>query len=322
MNFDKTKVNKILVIKPGTIGDVLLASPVAENLRHNFPGAEINFLTWSYCRDILTDNPFINRVLTYDIDKGDSWWCLIKNIHDQKYDLIIDLFCSPRTAVIVMNAEARYKVGYPLSWRRFAYNIKVKSRGGEVDSIEFNLDSLKALGLEIITNTPKFYINRVHQEFADNFFETSGLNNSGVIGINPCETLPAKVWSIEKYIELAKKLSAVHKILVFWEDSNGKSEAKKIKDALGERAVLIPEVNLKYIGALLKKCDAFITNDTGLMYLAGVLGVNNAAILGPSNPHIQGPLGENSVDMADLSVEDVYTKVMELFSLQKMAGTP
>ncbi|CAG1772126.1 partial ADP-heptose--LPS heptosyltransferase 2, partial [uncultured bacterium] len=85
MKFDRTKVKKILVMKPGAIGDVLLSTPVIQNLRHNFPDAVINFLTQSYCRDVLVDNPYLTRVLSYDIGTGDSSRCLIKNIHDQDY---------------------------------------------------------------------------------------------------------------------------------------------------------------------------------------------------------------------------------------------
>lgn len=340
MKFDKAKVHKILVIKSGAIGDVLLSTPVIENLKHNFPDSEINFLTQNYCKDVLAGNPFLTRVLTYDIAKGDSSYCLIKNIHDRKYDLIIDLFCNPRTAILVLNSEARYRVGYKFTWRRIAYNIKVKPRSSEVHNIEFNLDSLRALGLEIITNKPVFYINSVHKEFAEKFFEQNRLNDSEVIGINPGGTWPTKVWSPEKFTELAKRLSGKYKILVFWGYEKEKPDAEKIKNEVGERAVIVPEVNLKYMSALVRKCSMFITNDTGPMHIAWSLGVNVAAIFGPTNSHLQGPLNNNSIIikneslsclgcnltkiedcpnehkcMEDLSVEEVYNKIMNFNDL-------
>lgn len=104
MKFDKSEVNKILIIKIAAIGDVLLSTPVIENLRNNFPDAQINFLTQRFCRDVLADNPFLSAheggVLTYDLSLGDSSRCIIKNIRKQKYDLVIDLFGNPRTALI------------------------------------------------------------------------------------------------------------------------------------------------------------------------------------------------------------------------------
>lgn len=339
MVFDKSKVKKILVIKPMAIGDVLLSTPVIENLRHNFPDAVINFLTQDFCREALIDNPFLTRVLTYDIRKGDSSYCLIRNVHDQDYDLIIDLFCNPRTAVIVVNSEAKYKVGYKFGWRRFAYNIKVKPRSSEVHNIEFNLDSLRALGLEIVSNRPLFRINSVHREFADSFFRLNGLNGN-VIGINPGGTWQTKIWPPEKYAELAKRLSSKYKILLFWGYQSEKEDALKIKNEVGESAFIIPEANLKYTGALLEKCRLFITNDTGPMHIAWTLGVNTAAIFGPTNSHLQGPMSNNSIIiknetlsclgcnltnvadcpyqhrcMQDLSVDEVYDRITGFLSL-------
>jgi ADP-heptose:LPS heptosyltransferase len=336
LKFDKTKVNKILIIKPGAIGDVLLTTPVIENLRHNFPYAEINFLTQSFCKEVLTDNPYLSRVLTYDLKKGDSSYCLIKNIHDQKYDLIIDLFCNPRTAVITLNSEAKYRVGYPFSWRRIAYNIKVKPRSGEVHNIEFNLDSLRALDLKIITNTPRFYLNHAHNEFAEVFFNERGLNKENVIGINPCGTWETKVWYLEKYIELAQKLSSDFNILLFWGYDRERVAAMEIKKIVGEKAHIMPAVNLKYMGALAKNCILFITNDTGPMHIAWVLGVSTISIFGPTNPNLQGPvtgksliikneslsclgcnltnIGDCPYDhkcMKDLEVEEVYNKAKD-----------
>ena len=311
MVFDKSKVHKILVIKPMAIGDVLLSTPVIENLRHNFPDAVINFLTQDFCREVLVDNPFLTRVLSYDIKKGDSSYCLIRNVHDQDYDLIIDLFCNPRTAIIVLNSEARYKVGYKFGWRRFAYNIKVKPRSSEVHNIEFNLDSLRALGLEIISSKPKFYINAVHKEFAERFFEQHGLSGK-VIGINPSGTWPAKIWPLEKFTELAKRLSSKYKILMFWGYQKEKEDALKIKNAIGENVFIIPEVNLKYTGALLEKCRLFVTNDTGPMHIAWTLGVNTAVIFGPTNSHLQGPLSSNSIVIKNDSLSCLGCNLMEI----------
>ena len=343
MHFDKTRVNKILIIKPGAIGDVLLSTPVIENLRHNFPDAEINYLTQSFCREVLEGNPYLNRVLTYDISGGDSSYCLIKNINKQKYDLIIDLFGNPRTAIITFNTDARYKVGFRFKWRALAYNIKVKPRGSLVHNVEFNLDALAALNLEIITRKPFISINGVHREFAEDFFKKNDLTGKTVYGFNPSGTWPTKVWYPEKFAELGKMLEADSKILLFWGYDKERELAEKIKGMIGERALLIPEVNLKYMAALIKKCRLFVTNDTGPMHISWCIGANTAAIFGPTNSKLQGPLSENSIIlsnenidclgcnltqisdcpnshkcMKDLSAEHVYKKIMSFMGSQRI----
>ena len=205
-------------------------------------------------------------------------------------------------------------------------------------NIEFNLDSLRALGLEIITNKPGFYLNSVHREFAESFFKENGLSGN-VIGINPSGTWPTKIWPVEKYTELAKTFSGKYKILLFWGYQGEKEIALRIKESVGENAFIIPEVNLKYTGALLEKCRLFISNDTGPMHIAWTLSVNTAVIFGPTNSHLQGPLSKNSIVikneslsclgcnlteikdcpyqhkcMEELSVDEVYNKIAGFIS--------
>lgn len=292
INFDKIK--KILIIKPAAIGDVLLSTPVAENIRYHFPDAEIHFLTQMYCRDALTGNPYISRVLTYNLE-WDSGWFIIKKIRKSKYDLIIDLFCNPRTALITFLSGAKYKVGFRFRGRTYAYNIKIKRRSNETHNVNFNLDSVKALGLEIITSTPKFYINDVHREFAENFFSENDLNRYKTIGINPSGTWPTKVWYPEKFIELIRLFGNGFKFVLFWGNKKELDVARKIQSDSGGKSVLIPDVNLKYLGAIVQKCNVFLTNDTGPMHIASALGCNIVAIFGPTNPKLQGPLNKNSV---------------------------
>jgi lipopolysaccharide heptosyltransferase II len=288
------KVHKILVIKPAAIGDVLLSTPVIENLRYHFPDVEINFLTQKYCKEALTGNPFISRILTYNLD-WDSGWFIIKKIRKQKYDMVIDLYCNPRTALITFLSGARYKVGFRFRGRTYAYNIKVKRRSNEIHNVEFNLDVLKVLGLEIISFVPKFYINEIHREFAENFFEKNNLINSTVIGINPAGTWPTKVWYAEKFSRFIKSFDQRFNFILFWGNESEKNIAEKINAETDKRAVLIPETNLKYMGAIAEKCAVFLTNDTGPMHIAAALGVNIVAIFGPTNSKLQGPSNFNSI---------------------------
>ncbi|KXK50321.1 MAG: Heptosyltransferase III [Chlorobi bacterium OLB5] len=346
MLFDKSRVNKILIIKQGAIGDVLLSTPVIENLRSNFPEAEINFLTQSYCIEVLRGNPYLNRILTYDIGKGDSSLCLLKNINKQKYDLVIDLFGNPRTAIITYNSDARYRAGYRFGWRRLAYNIKIKPRGSEVHNVEFNLDSLRALGLKVITDKPYFYINKIHDEFADEFFRENGLSVKNTIGFNAAGTWQTKVWPAEFWSKLGKLFSEDNTVLLFWGYEKEKQLAEEIKKNIGSKAIITPEVNLKYMAALMKKCSLLVSNDTGPMHIAWVCGVNTAAIFGPTNSHLQGPLSKNSIIiknetlsclgcnltkiedcpyshkcMKELKPEHVFDKLMEFMKLNINVGT-
>ncbi|MEP7147174.1 MAG: glycosyltransferase family 9 protein, partial [bacterium] len=183
MKLDRNKINKILVIKFGGIGDILLTTPVLPNLKNYFPEAEINFLTLRHSRDILIDNPYLTRAFTYD-PAEDKSWCLIKNIRSQRYDLIIDLFGNPRTALITFLSGAKYRFGFRFRGRNYAYNLKMRGRGGIVHNVDFNLDALRALEIPVVTSNLYLPTNIVHEEFAGNFIKMNNLDSKKIIGIS------------------------------------------------------------------------------------------------------------------------------------------
>ena len=97
---------KILLIKLRAIGDIILSTPVIENLRLEYPQAKIDVLVEKFAMPVLESNPFINKILVFD-KKIDSSFGLIKKVRNEKYDLVIDLFGNPRTALITFLSGAK-----------------------------------------------------------------------------------------------------------------------------------------------------------------------------------------------------------------------
>ena len=133
-----------------------------------------------------------------------------------------------------------------------------------------------------------------------------------MIGFNPSGTWPTKVWNEEKWAELGKMFSKDSRILLFWGYDKEKELAERIKQAIGESAILIPEVNLKYMAALIKKCRLFVTNDTGPMHAAWISGANTAAIFGPTNSNLQGPQSKNSLVIKNESLSCLGCNLTQL----------
>src|SRR5512140_531879 len=96
---DPKTVHSILVIKLRAVGDVLLSTVVTPNLRRAFPGVRMDFLTEPASVDILSGNPFIDETIVFD-SAVTSGIGLIRKIRQRRYDLVIDLFGNPRTALV------------------------------------------------------------------------------------------------------------------------------------------------------------------------------------------------------------------------------
>lgn len=312
LTIDKEKIKKILIIKFGGMGDLLLTTPILPNLRFYFPKAEIYYFTLRNAKDILVDNPYIDRVITYDPNEDKSW-CLLKNIRKQKYDLVIDLFCNPRTALITFISGARYRFGFAFRGRKYAYNIKARGRGGEVHNVEFNLDALRRLDIPIVSKYLSIDVNIVHDEFADAFINEKKLGTNNLIGVALTGGWEAKKYKTADYIELIKKIKDIYdvNVLLFWGNKTEKEECEKVNLALPEFTFMIPDSPIRYLGALLKKCRLLICNDSGPMHIAVALGIPVLSFYGPTNPALQGPYGEKHIAVVNEGLECLYCNLLD-----------
>jgi ADP-heptose:LPS heptosyltransferase len=312
VEIDKKKVKKILIIKFGGIGDLLLTTPVFPNLKDYFSDSKLYVLTLRRGRDVLIDNPFLERVFTYDSSEDKSW-CLIKNIRKQKYDLVIDLYCNPRTALITFLSGAKYRFGFEFRGRSYAYNIKMKGRGGEAHNVEFNLDALRKLDIPIKSTQLMLPLNVVHREFAEEFIRKNNIDSKQILGISLTGGWEAKRYKEKDYVELIKLILAKYDVnlILLWGTDAERKEAVAIHEAFPDRAYIIPDSPIKYLGAIIERCNALIGNDSGPLHLAVSVGVPTLGIYGPTNPMLQGPYGEKNLTVVKEDLDCLYCNLLE-----------
>ena len=294
------------------MGDLLLATPILPNLRDYFPDAKIHFLTLRRSRDILMDNQYISRVITYDT-KEDKSFFTIKNIRRQKYDLVIDLFCNPRTALITFCSGAKYRFGFDFRGRSYAYNIKMKGRGGIVHNVEFNLDSLRKLDIPITSKKLNISITVVHEEFANEFIEKYKINSKNIFAISLTGNWESKKYKTQDYIELIEKIKQKYNVnfILIWGNKNEKVECEKIHNIHKNNSFVIPDSPIRYLGAIIKKCDLLIGNDSGPMHIAVAQGIPVLVLYGPTNPSLQGPYGENNLTVVNNNIDCLCCNLLD-----------
>jgi len=293
--FDRTAVRKILLIKLRAVGDVLLSTIVTKNVRAAFPEGRIDFLTEPPAIDIVRGNPHINEALVYD-RKAKSPLAHIMEIRSSSYDLVIDLFGNPRTALLTRLSGARYRVGFDFRGRSYAYNIVVQPRGDRVHNTQFNLDAIESLGIPIVDRSLHFPLGAADEEYVDQFLPRTGSAGTMLVGINTSGGWYTKRWGVERFAELADRLAGNFgaSIVLPWGPGQ-REEVEKVQALAKSHLHVPPPTNLRQLGALLKRCTFVVSNDSGPMHIAAAVGTPVLGIYGPTNPLLQGPYGENHV---------------------------
>jgi len=336
VHLDPAEIQTVLVIKLRAIGDVLLSTIVTKNLRTAFPHARIDFLTERPSRDILAGNRFIDETIVFDRLAFNGIRILLE-IRRRNYDLVIDLFGNPRSAFMTLASGAMHRVGYAFRMRRFAYNILVEPRGNTIHNTEFNLDALRALGIDVSDRSIYFPLNLGSQNFAERFLEKNPLNGQMLVALNAAGGWYTKRWRLEQYAALGdqiiEKFNA--KVILIWGPGEYQ-DVEKLKSSMKHEAIIPPVTSLKELGALLKKCAFLVTNDSAPMHIAAAVGTPVVAIFGPTSPKLQGPCGAHhvivrnerldclecnltkcpigNICMTELSVDEVMTGVERLFT--------
>jgi len=118
------------------------------------------------------------------------------------------------------------------------------------------------------------------------------------IGLCPgAEYGPAKRWLPERFAEAAAKITAQSSAQwILLGTKNDAAIGEQIAAAIGDHCVnLIGQTTLDQLINELRQCRLLLTNDTGAMHLAALLGVPVVAIFGSTEPRLTGPLGNGHI---------------------------
>ena len=125
-----------------------------------------------------------------------------------------------------------------------------------------------------------------------------------VIGFNPGAAFgPAKRWPVEKFGQLAAILSQNYGhsgciIPVFGTDADNQAarEIRQYSSQTPNHVVdMTGKTSLSQAMAIIKCCDVFVTNDSGLMHVAAGLNTPTIAIFGSTDHIATGPFSPKAV---------------------------
>jgi lipopolysaccharide heptosyltransferase I len=297
----------ILIVKLGSIGDIVHTIPCLSALRQRFPDARIDWLVESRCRDILLDNPHIDQLLEVDTLRwrrrlfSPATWrqirASIRGIRSHRYDVVFDFQGLVKSGVCSRLARSPRRIGFgrrhlrePLS--SLFTNEHVAAPDGRCHVIDKNLSLLKTVGIE--TREWSFPIEVPRDLEEQSTEQLAAMELSEFVAINPGGGWPTKRWSSESYGKLAAELDREWnlKSLVFWGPSE-EAMAGRVAETSSGAARVAPPTTLRELIAYLKKARLFVGGDTGPFHIAGALGIPVVGLFGPSDPVVNGPMGSD-----------------------------
>ena len=304
-SIDFDKITKVLIRGTNWIGDVVMTFPAMAAVRATLPAARITVLVKPWVADLVRMHPAADDVLVYERpgrhDGLGGILRLARDLRQRRFDAAILLQNAIEAAVIARLAGIPVRAGYSTDARGLllTHPVRLQPRIKTVHQSLYYVEMLKALGFAsagtAVSLVPSEAQRRAAQE------HLAGLGIAGrrpIVGMAPGAAYgPAKRWFPERFAAVADRLAERYACPVILFGSAGdRAGTEAVRSAA--RTSLVDVAGRTTLGdaiALIACCDLFVTNDSGLMHVAGALGVPTVAIFGSTNPETTYPLGDRTV---------------------------
>ncbi len=305
-------MQKLLIIKTSSLGDVIHCLPVINDIRAHYPNAQIDWVVEESFADIPRMHTGVNNVVTVAMRRwkksifSPKTWAEIsafkKNIKLTNYDAVIDCQGLLKSAVITKQARTTIqglKHGYDKNSIREPIASQFYEKTHAISYQQHAVTRNRALcamslGYAIPTNAPDYGINNMPAGRMAMSLNTSGLQGSDiehyVIALHGTSR-DSKLWSIENWVNLGKDLAKQNLSLALpWASDAELARANEIANQL-INATVLPKLSIAQIANVIANAKAAVGVDTGLSHLAAALNVPTIAIYTDTNPELTGVMG-------------------------------
>jgi heptosyltransferase-2 len=277
-------MNKILVIRLSSLGDVILSTPLLKKLREKYPHSQIDYCVKKEFSDALRFNPNINNIIEAENELTfRKLRTLKKRLKIEKYDLVIDAHNKLNTFYLRTFPGSKKLVFKKYSVKKFLL-VKFKL------NLLKNLPPISERYLKILSGqiydkqiVPEIYPEQAAKGNVEEIIEQLNLKGRETICIAPSSGHFTKTYPPELYAELINNFDRTKYSFVLIGKGNDKAN---ISDVLSKTGInvhdLCDKLDVNEIYELMKKCRLVIGGDTGPMHIAEAAGIPLILLAGSS----------------------------------------
>ncbi|MBI1874328.1 MAG: glycosyltransferase family 9 protein [Acidobacteria bacterium] len=286
----------MLIVRLGSLGDIIHALPVVQALRDACPAARIDWMVDVRQREILDLVPIVDKRLVVGTSVS-SWPKLVEAVaaaRRTKYDVAIDLQGLLKSAVLTRAAGARRVIGFSSAHLRepaaAAFYTERCDPTGATHVIEKNLAVLRQLGLSVPGRPFRFPLRDTSSDVVTVVRRLLKISPGDPFALVNCGGgWPNKRWPPEHFGTVAATLYERHgwRSVALWGPSEEALARAVVADARGA-AVLSPPTTVADLVALAREARLIVSGDTGPLHIATAVRTPSVGIFGPTSPARNG----------------------------------
>jgi heptosyltransferase-3 len=269
---------KILFITATRIGDAVLSTGLLSHLVAQYPNARVTIAAGPAAAALFKSMPGLERLIVMQKKRGSlHWFDLWRQCIGHRWDLVVDLRRSAISWLLFARA------------RRIAPPTNLNRHRVEHLAATFSLQ-----------DNPPAPVCWTSQESED---RAAALLPEGApaIAIAAAANWPGKQWRAEYFVALADRLTGPDGILpnariVALATTQERDQVQPLLAEIPEARLidLVGQTDLPVAAAILRRCDFFVGNDSGLMHISAAVGTPTLGLFGPSHTTHYAPWGDRT----------------------------
>jgi heptosyltransferase-1 len=320
-------VQRILIVKLSSIGDVLMATPVPRALKERLPQSYVAWLVEEKSYPAIEGHPYVDEIIVLPLRR---WQTLaaegkylraireardfFRDLRARNFDLAIDLQGLMRSGIVTWLSGAPYRLGRDdgREGNQVFLTHTVKARKDYVRASEFNLEVLSALEIRPSSYDLIFAIPPEADEWAERFLADEGLPpRADIATLVPATTGANRHWTEEGFAEVSDRLYGEYGLTSVLLGGPADVEMMERIAGLCHHRPLISagKASYKQSAALIKRSRILISVNTGLLRIGLAAKTPTIALFGPTSP-------------ADLRQEERITIIIKDFPCQFCRASP
>ena len=280
-NVGKSASGRILVVRLGSLGDLVHTLPAVASLKHSFPKSHITWVVEPKWAPLLEKNPFVDRVLLLRRDSTAALWESCRRLRENRYDFAVDFQGLIKSALVASFARPERIFGFhhtQVRERTAALFYSNKTETHSAHKVEQNLDLAASAGAATVLRMFPLPPGRPEGH----------LPASDFVLASPIAGWRGKQWPLEHYRELAGLLRREMDLaLVLDGPPSALPVFAQVKDAVPHTSGV---AGLIYAT---RRATAVVGVDSGPLHIAAALAKPGVAIYGPTDPARNGPYGDS-----------------------------
>jgi len=335
----------ILIIKPSSLGDIVLALPALSAMRRNFPKARISWLIRPEFAPLIEGNPNLTEIIPFDrVLYGKAWyspaamaqlWAFIRRLRQERFDTVVDLQGLFRTAGLgwLSGAVRRFGMANAREFGAIFYTDKVRQDEECIHLVDYYLKIIREMGATDVK--VEFVLPRVKEAAGaiKGILAQHNVPLDGYAVFVPGSAHRGKCWPRERFAKLAEEIVKRFGLAIVACGTAGERDIVKELKNIARTPItdLAGKTSLKELVELLRGARLVVSNDTGPGHIAAALGVPLVMMFGWSNPTRVMPYGRPECvaarepdgrgagikstdprhDVSTITVDEVFAKVCE-----------